>query len=258
MPEDNYIFMSQLHKSLSRQYLILGTAIALLTACSQQPVKEAQNLNASPTDTTTTSPPSTSTSVGEKPSVSQQEDKTTTSDKTLTSPSSTKKTVNQKPVVSQQKDKATPASQTEVRSCGAGDVQAVLDDYQGGAGSRYGHINFTNTAKTPCVLQGRPQIELLNSGGQSLSVKETALQSDKVGAKVIVQPQQHAYLAFRWSNWCLKEPNNEIKFVVNLPGSQEKVPVSLPNETKYAPPPCNGPDQPSSLSVRAFSSTPSP
>lgn len=230
--------MSEFKKSLSQPYLILGTAIAacgsalgaiaLLTACSQPPVNEPPNLKSSPKDTAEAPPPKTPTSVREKP------------------------------VVSQQTDKTTLISQTELRSCRAGDLQAVLDDYQGGAGSRYGRIKFTNSANTACVLQGRPQIELLNSVGKSLPLKEGALQSGEVASKVIVQPQQPAYLAFRWSNWCLKEPNNEIKFVVNLPGEAGQVPVILPDEPKPTPPPCNGPDQPSSLSVRVFSSTPSP
>ncbi len=231
--------MSQFNKIMSRQYRILGSAIAacggafgaiaLLSACSQPPVNQPHNLKSSSTDTAGAPLQKTPTSVREKP------------------------------VVSQQTDNATPASDTELRSCHAGDLQAVLDDYQGGAGSRYGRIKFTNRAETACVLQGKPQMEVLNSAGQSLPVKERAFQPGEVGSKVIVQPQQQAYLAFRWSNWCLKEANNEIKFVVNLPGKAGQVPVILPDEPQYhAPPPCNGPDEPSSLSVRVFSSTPSP
>jgi hypothetical protein len=230
--------MWKFNKSLSRQSLILGSAlsfagalsaIGLLTACSQQPASGVHALKSPVPDTAATSPPATLKSVKEKPLVSQQ-----TKEATLT-------------------------SQSTLRSCEAGNLQAVLDEVQGAAGSLYGTIKFTNSADTACVVEGRPQIQLLNSSRQSLPVNEKDLQSGDVGSRVIVQPGQNAYLTYKWVNWCLKEANNDIKLVVNLPGSQGQVPVILPDKPEYHnTPPCNGAGEPSSLSVGLFSPKPSP
>lgn len=52
---------------------------------------------------------------------------------------------------------------------------------------------------------------------------------------------------------------NPTIFVVNLPRKARQASVTLPDEPQYhAPPPCKEPDEPSFLSVRVFSSRPSP
>jgi hypothetical protein len=161
--------------------------------------------------------------------------------------------------VSQPIKETTSVSQTKFRSCHADELKAVLNEVQGAVGSRYGTIKFTNAGDTACILQGHPQIELLNSRGQSLPVHKDTLRSDEVGSRVTLQPRQSAYLTFKWSNWCEKVPNNEIKFVVSLPQNHEQVPVVLPDAPEYqGTPPCNGATQPSILSVGLFNSTPSP
>ena len=211
-------FMWNVNNTLCRHSLILGSAIALLTACSQPIVGRANEPSSSVSNTGTSS------------SAANQPIKATTS-----------------------------VSQTEFHTCHGKDLKAVLNEMQGAVGSRYGIIKFTNTGDTACILQGHPQIELLNARGQSLPVNKDTLQSDEVGLRVTLQPRQSAYLPFKWSNWCEKVPNNEIKFVVSLPQNHEQVSVVLPDGPEYHDtPPCNGPDQPSILSVGLFNSTPSP
>ena len=216
--------MGRGYKHLSRQHLILGTTIALLAACSQQFASSTPNLKSSAPDAAT-SPPATPTSVRKKL------------------------------MVSQQANEATPTSQTALPPCSASDLQAVLDEMQGGAGSLYGTIKFTN-ADTACILQGRPQIKLVNSLGQPLPIKEKVIQPDEGRANVILQPRHSAYLTFRWVNWCLKQANNDIKFVVDLPESVGQVPVVVPDRPEYHnTPACNGAEEPSSLSVGRFKPT---
>lgn len=210
--------MWNVNKSLSRNSLVLGSAIALLTACSQPIAGRANQLNPGLPNTGTSSSP-----------------------------------------VSQPIKETTSVSQTELRSCYADDLKAVLNEMQGAVGSRYGIIKFTNTGDTACILQGHPQIELLNARGQSLPVKKDTLRSDEVGSRVTLQPRQSAYLTFKWSNWCEKVPKTEIQFLVSLPQNHGQVPVVLPDAPEYHDtPPCNGPTQPSILSVGLFNSTPSP
>jgi hypothetical protein len=198
--------------------------IALLTACSQQLASSTPNLKSSAPETTATE------------------------HSTLTS-------VREKPLLSQGTAQSASGSETELSSCRAADLKAVLEEMQGAVGTRYGIIKFTNSTDTACVLQGRPQIELLDSRQQRLSVRKDAIQSANVDSKVTLQPGQQANLRFRWSNWCQKVPNNEIKFVVTLPDNQEQVPVVLPDAPEYHDaPPCNGPGSPSVLSVDVFKS----
>ena len=221
--------MGRVHNSLSPQHLILGTAISfggalctitLLTACSQPLASSTPNLKSSVPNPGAMSPVTSLT---------------------------------QKPLVTQRTNQVTPASETTLRSCRATDLKAVLNELQGAVGSRYGTIKFTNTTSTPCVLQGRPLIELLNSNQQLLPVRESATSAGDIGSKVTVQPGEYASLSFRWVNWCQKVPNNEIKFVVKLPGRQGQVPVVFPDAPEYRDtPPCNGPDSPSVLSVDLF------
>ena len=213
-----------INKSSSRQHLILAVTIALLTACSQQLASSTPKLK-SPVPQTAATERSTLTSV------------------------------TQKPLLSQRTTQSTSASETELSSCRAADLKAVLEEMQGAVGSRYGIIKFTNSTDTACVLQGRPQIELLDSRQQRLPVRRNAIQSANVASKVTLQPGQQANLRFRWSNWCQKVPNNEINFVVTLPENQEQVPVVLPDAPEYHDaPPCNGPGSPSVLSVDVFKS----
>jgi hypothetical protein len=207
------------HHSLSRQHLILVSTIALLTACSQQSTRAVDNLKSLVPNTATASLPSTLTSV------------------------------KQKPLVTQQADNITSESPTALRSCRAQDLQAAVTDEQGAVGSRYAIIKFTNQAKTACLLQGNPQIEILDSKGRSLPVRGRARGSDEDGSKVIVQPGQQASLPFTWTNWC-HQGDDKIKFVVNLPRSQGRVNVPLP--ANFDNPPCLGNNSTSSLSVGSF------
>lgn len=215
-------FMSQVRQTLSRQHPIFKTgigfagtlgAIALLTACSQPVTSSTPNLNSAV-------PNPAAASVKEKPLLSQRTD--------------------------------TP-SETTPRSCRASDLKAVLDEMQGAVGSRYGVIKLTNSTDTACILQAHPQIQLLDSRRQLLPAKEGAIASANAGSKLTVQAGQDAYLRFRWSNWCQKGPDKEIQFAVNLPNSQEQVPVTIPEAPQYHDtPPCNGSSSPSVLSVGEF------
>jgi len=210
--------MWKLH-SLSRQHLILVTTIGLLTACSKQPTNSVDTLKSFVPDTATASLPATVTSV------------------------------KQQVLVSQQADNTTPDSPTALRSCGADDLRGAIADQQGAVGSRYAIIKFTNQAKTACLLEGHPQIEILDSQGRSLPMRGGAMGSGGDRSKVIVQPGQQASVAFKWTNWC-HQPDDKIKLVVNLPGSQGRVNVPLP--TNFDKPPCLATDPTPILSVGSF------
>jgi hypothetical protein len=207
------------HHSLSQQHLILITSIALLTACSKQPTSAVDMVKSYVPDTARTSLSATATSV------------------------------KQQPLVSQQPDDTTPDSPTALRSCRAEDLRAAVADQQGAVGSRYAIIKFTNQANTACLLRGHPQMEIFDSQGHSMPMRGGVMGSDDNISKVIVQPGQQAFVAFKWTNWC-QQPDDKIKLVVNLPGSQGRVNVPLP--TNFDKPPCLATDPTAIMSVGSF------
>jgi hypothetical protein len=69
---------------------------------------------------------------------------------------------------------------------------------------------------------------------------------------VTLAPGQAAAVRIRWSNWCRREPNPA--WEVAAPGGGT-VPVDLRGS---APPPCNGPGQPSTIEEGPFEPNPGP
>ena len=129
---------------------------------------------------------------------------------------------------------ATPGAVTTptpvaVAACQASDlkVSAVV---QGATGNLAGSITFVNASSTPCTLQGRPDVKLVDATGQVLPVNEVAepLSEAGLGSPVQVAPGQSARVFVIWLvNYCGPQPIPPIGMRVTLPGDQATMNVPL-------------------------------
>jgi hypothetical protein len=157
---------------------------------------------------------------------------------------------------------ASPASPvTTIPACTSGQVR--VDANLGGAvGSVEGAILVSNYSSTRCTLTGYPSFTLLGSdltpvrGPNGIEVGRTepqwkadALSKPKGWPLVTLRPGAVASVRFRWSNWCGTGNAATPLWKMRIPGSG-RAPIYGMDGTQ--PPPCNGSEVPSTISVGPF------
>jgi hypothetical protein len=143
--------------------------------------------------------------------------------------------------------------------CTAAQLRAV-GSMEGAAGSREGSIGLTNLSDTTCTLEGTPAITLLDDGLTPITSDVTFVSSpagwvadgspQPPGWPVVtIAPGDPASVRVRWSNWC---PDGRVAplWRIDIPGGGT-VDVSNGMDS-VPPPPCNGPDEPSTIEVGPF------
>jgi hypothetical protein len=150
--------------------------------------------------------------------------------------------------------KDTPPSATP--KCTSGRLRAVAS-MEGAAGSREGAIDLTNFSDVTCTLEGTPALQLLD---QNLDPITSGVEFDSAPAGwsvngspeppgwplVTLRPGDSAAVRIRWSNWC---SDTAPLWRVQIPSSGS---VDVNGMDAVAPPPCNGPGQPSTIEVGPF------
>lgn len=134
-------------------------------------------------------------------------------------------------------------------ACLASNLAISADSWGGAAGSRGTTVLFrTVDSAGPCTLQGAPQAELVDASGKVL----VSSAASNVGSPVQLGAARVAELNVRWSNYC-PQAQQPLTFtlVLHLGG----VPIELKATDPDGPPPCNGPGQPSTLSVVPFAAS---
>lgn len=129
-----------------------------------------------------------------------------------------------------------------------------IADWQGGAGSLVGFVSLTNYGSTACTLTGRPQIGLVDSGGQSFTVQTVAAGKD--APRLTLEPRQTVSAGFRWSNWCGPAPLGGLSLDVTVAGSPGRllIPVQDPNgQPRSDVPRCDANSDVSTLAIEEFS-----
>lgn len=143
-------------------------------------------------------------------------------------------------------------------ACSSAQLRAV-GTLLGAAGSREGAITLTNLSDATCTVQGTPAITLLDQNLDPITSGVTFGRSPAgwvvdgsprpAGWPVVtLAPQDPASVRVRWSNWC---PDGRAAplWRVEIPGGGT---VDVNGMDSVAPPPCNGPGQPSTIEVGPF------
>lgn len=133
--------------------------------------------------------------------------------------------------------------------CSPGDLAIAPDPWGGAAGSRGTTVLFRAVSSADrCVVEGKPAAEVVDAGGTVL-VRSAAAAS---GASVELGPGAVAELNVSWSNWCGDPQAVPRYLVLDLSGSQVRLPISSLEGSAFALPPCNGAGEPSQLNVLPF------
>jgi hypothetical protein len=108
------------------------------------------------------------------------------------------------------------AAYAGVPACRAADVQAVHAGWSG-ADDASASITVRSNGTRPCVLQGRPTVELLDAAGAVLPHAPAPAPRDP-GPAVLVQPEQRAHLSLIWRTRCHEKPAGPVMVRLWLPG----------------------------------------
>jgi len=124
-----------------------------------------------------------------------------------------------------------------------------------------------NGQRSTCVLEGIPQIEVVDANGKVLKTAQIALNPGIVPKPLVLENKQQAELRFIWSNWCTAtttaaSPTPErgnLSFRVTL--VRDDKPITLPamgedGQPLTTMPQCNDAGQDSTISVQGFARYP--
>jgi hypothetical protein len=139
-------------------------------------------------------------------------------------------------------------------ACTSGQLRAV-GTLEGAAGAREGAILVSNFSDATCTLEGTPAITLLDqnlnpiTSGVAFSSTAAGWEADGSAAPpgwpvVTLAPGDAASVRLRWSNWCFDDAP---LWRMEIPDSGTVMGLDA-----TAPPPCNGPGQPSTIEVGPF------
>ncbi|MFI5225283.1 MAG: DUF4232 domain-containing protein [Candidatus Limnocylindrales bacterium] len=144
--------------------------------------------------------------------------------------------------------------------CSAADLTARILDWQGAAGSRIADIELASRDGASCIVQGRPQVLLLDAHGATL------IDSAKSGSgpahvaptdpRFVVSPGHPLKTQIAASNYCGPSPALPLTVALVLPngGHEPLVATALTTGGEAeAVPPCNGQGSPATISTNGWS-----
>jgi hypothetical protein len=140
-----------------------------------------------------------------------------------------------------------PSASGAATACAPADVVFSAEPWGGAAGSR-------GTVVTVTLASGREACTLSTAVvGQIADADSKALvhgESDLSGRTVALETDAAFTIGVQWSNWCGEAPAAPIQLSLSLSGwGGAWAPISAKTAGTDPVPPCNGPGQPSSLSL---------
>jgi hypothetical protein len=136
---------------------------------------------------------------------------------------------------------AQPSSPAVV-ACRSQDFAWSTDPWTGAAGSRGTNVLMRGvTSLDGCTIDGSITVEIRDANGEVLSSGSSA-NHQHLGAGDVFE------VGIAWSNWCNSNPSGPLSAVLRLPGDAADVPL-ISSGGDISIPPCNGPGQPTNLSV---------
>jgi hypothetical protein len=153
----------------------------------------------------------------------------------------------------------TPPAPVGPQACRATDLAAALR-VEGAAGSQYLTVTFTNGSAIPCTMEGVPQVQVQDAGGNSLPTQLGTQPAQWQGGAtptpppgwpvVTLPPGASAISVMRWTDEC--DTQGATRLVLDLGGEQ----ISL--DHPGSPPCVSGPGATAQLFVGPVEPTPVP
>jgi Protein of unknown function (DUF4232) len=114
-----------------------------------------------------------------------------------------------------------------------------------------GNVELRNVGRTPCRLQGVPDVAMLRSDGAALNVKYSVTKNRPVLRSATLQRGKVASIDVVWLNWCGSRPG-PLQIRVELPGEAGTVVGSFDGPPAYNfVPSCTTASRPSRLKLFA-------
>jgi len=147
-------------------------------------------------------------------------------------------------------------------------LSKVTASYRADGGSITGSIIVTyGGERSTCVLEGIPQIEVVDASGTVLKTVQVVLNPGIVPKPLVLENNQQAELRFIWSNWCAAASNSAsptaandgLSFRVTLAPGDKPITVPWTSENGQpltATPQCTDAGQDSTISVQGFARYP--
>jgi hypothetical protein len=137
---------------------------------------------------------------------------------------------------------AAQPSPPAVAACRSQDFAWSTDPWTGAAGSRGTNVMLRGvTSLDGCAVDGAISVEIRDANGAVLATGSSS-NHQRLHAGDVFE------VGVAWSNWCDSTPPQPLSAVLRLPGDAADVPL-IPSGGDIPIPPCNGPGQPTNLSV---------
>jgi Protein of unknown function (DUF4232) len=142
----------------------------------------------------------------------------------------------------------------KAQPCRAEDLRPDADArrfgaFQPQAGAAVGGVVLQNQGSRPCVLRGRPVVELWPTYGQAQRLVHGRKPAPSPPVRtVLLLPGHSAVLGLSWANWCGRKIPSRLR--IRLPGDGE---IALRNP---GAPPCLAPGRPAVIGVEPFARVP--
>jgi len=144
---------------------------------------------------------------------------------------------------------ATSTAGTAAGPCVVTDLAVAADPWGAAAGSRGADVAVQNQGGASCSLPSGPSVAILDdSGGTVLEGS-----ADAVSDGLTLVPGASASFTILFSNWCDETVALPLHVVLRV--GDEGLQIPTLDLAAGDLPPCNGPDQPPSLSINAWAAS---
>ena len=128
-----------------------------------------------------------------------------------------------------------PAAFSGVPPCRADDVRVVHTGWLGNTDAS-ASLHLSSAGTSPCVVRGRPTVELLDAAGDPLPAMP-APDSDEQDPVVLVQPDQRALLRIIWRTRCYDKPAGPVRLRLLLLGDDRPLEPDYTGDLELQPTP---------------------
>jgi hypothetical protein len=135
-------------------------------------------------------------------------------------------------------------SPTAVAACASSDVRATGGPWGGAAGSRGSDVVVENVGAAACLLPAGATVALVDEAGSVILSSAPA----QAGSGPELAPGATIGFSLVFSNWCEQDVSLPLRFQLALASDTADI-EDLAVTTTDELPPCNGPDQPATLST---------
>jgi hypothetical protein len=148
-------------------------------------------------------------------------------------------------------------------ACTGPGLAALVTEWQGAAGSRFGTIQVTNTGAASCAVSGTPGVQLVDANGHvfldsaGLGKPATVLPTDPT-LSLPAAGVSPLYLSVALSNYCGPAPTGPVTVALVLPSSLGRLVATVGPGVTIDMAPCNGAAGPTVLGIQTGWSTTAP